>query len=303
VNFEQQAQAFLTSRVSRNRGPIKPSTLVAYKSRLENHILPAIGSQDLEGFGNGAMKEFAASLSRKGLKPKTVLEIVVLVKQLVASAVSQDGDYLYPRQWNHDFIDLPPVAAQKQPILTREQLKEAIADKRYGLFYALLAGTGLRIGEALALRYGVCGKKTGWDPRSAVVDVRSSIWRSREGAPKTPAAVRQVDLHPALNEALVAHAQYLTVTAGDYVFTSQAGSHLNETTVRRYSLRGLGIEGFHAFRRFRTTRLRESGVPEDLIRFWMGHAGVGVTDRYSKMSENAALRQDWAAKAGLGFEV
>jgi hypothetical protein len=29
--------------------------------------------------------------------------------------------------------------------------------------------------------------------------------------------------------------------------------------------------GFHAFRRFRFTNLRKQGVPEDLLRFWIGH--------------------------------
>jgi integrase len=306
VNFEQQAQVFLASRTARNRNPVKPSTLTSYRSRLDNHILPAIGSRDLESFGNGAMKEFARGLSEKGLGAKTILETVVLVKQVVASAVSPDGDYLYPRQWNHDFIDLPPLTGQKQPIVTQEQLKAALADKRYGLFYAFLAGTGLRIGEALALRYGSVSPRTAWIPGSAVVHVRSSIWRNLEGAPKTPAAVRQIDLHPDLNVRLQEHVRDLGLSPTDenFVFHGSNGcTRLCESTIRKESLKPLGIEGFHTFRRFRATYMREQGVPEDLLRYWMGHAGVGVTDRYSKMFENLSLRKTWAEKAGVGFDL
>jgi hypothetical protein len=60
---------------------------------------------------------------------------------------------------------------------------------------------------------------------------------------------------------------------------------------------------FHAFRRFRTTWLRKQHVSEDIIRFWLGHASREVTDRYSKLSEDAEFRRSVAASAGLGFEL
>jgi integrase len=305
VNFQEQSQAFLTSRTTRNRKPAKPSTLACYKSRIEKHVLPAIGTQDLASFGNGAMKAFAQGLTTKGLGPKTVLETVTLVKLVVASAVSEDGDLLYPRQWNTEFIDLPQVTHQKQPTLTPEQLKAALADKHYGLFYALLAGTGLRIGEALALRFGNVSKKTAWTPTSAVLHVRTALWRGQEGLPKTEAAVRDIDLHSDLNVRMQEYVRDLGLspTDEDYVFSIPNGYRLDESTIRRDSLKPLGIEGFHTFRRFRLTHLREQRVPEDIIRGWMGHAGTGVTDRYSKMMENVELRKTWAEKAGLGFEL
>jgi hypothetical protein len=42
---------------------------------------------------------------------------------------------------------------------------------------------------------------------------------------------------------------------------------------------------------------------EDIIRYWVGHAGEGITDRYSKLAENVELRKEWARRAGLGFEL
>jgi integrase len=309
MNFQEQSQVFLASRTDRQRDPVKASTLVSYRSRLQNHILPALGDLDIASFGNGAMKTFAKDLVRKGLAPKTVLETVNVVKLVVASAVSPDGDYLYPRQWNHEFIDLPRVADQKQPTLTPEQLKAALADPAYGMFYALLAGTGLRLGEALALRFGAISKKTAWTPTSAVLRVRTAICQNngKEGLPKTPAAVRDIDLHPDLNVRLLEYVRDLGLspTDEDFVFHSpKTGcTALCESTIRKESLKPLGIEGFHTFRRFRLTHLREQRVPEDIIRGWMGHAGAGVTDRYSKMMENVELRKTWAEKAGLGFEL
>ena len=61
--------------------------------------------------------------------------------------------------------------------------------------------------------------------------------------------------------------------------------------------------GFHAFRRFRLTRVRKNGVPRDLERFWMGHAETEVGDLYSKLKDDVSFRQEWAERIGLGFEL
>jgi integrase len=302
MNFAQQSEELVRDLTTRNCGPIKPATLQAYNSYLKNHVLPLLGAEDLATFNNGGLRKFARDLQAKGLGPKSITEVVSLTKQIVASAVSPDGVLLYPREWNHKFIDLPPVVKQKQPTVTDEQLAAALKD-RYGVFYAILAGTGLRIGEATAVRYGWDGVHTGWDPTKAAIDVRLSLWGRQEQDPKTPAAVRIVDLDPKLNEFLVGYTASRTLPAGAYLFQTSEGTPLWESHLKKYSLKPLGIKGFHAFRRLRITRLREIGVPEDIIRYWVGHEGQGITDRYSKLGEKEELRKQWAAKAGLGFTL
>jgi hypothetical protein len=61
--------------------------------------------------------------------------------------------------------------------------------------------------------------------------------------------------------------------------------------------------GFHAFRRYRVTHLRKQRVPEDLLRFWVGHADQSVTDGYSKVKEDVEFRRFTAEQAGLGFHM
>ena len=76
------------------------------------------------------------------------------------------------------------------------------------------------------------------------------------------------------------------------IFTNRNGKPLSQTNVVRRSLhpilKELGVEktGFHAMRRFRATWLRKQRAPEDLIRFWLGHAEQSVTDGYSKLAED-----------------
>lgn len=302
MNFAEQSTTLVKDLTTRNRNPVKPATLQAYNSYLKNHVLPLIGAEDLATFNSGGLRKFARDLQAKGLGPKTITEVVSLTKQIVASAVSSDGDCLYPREWNGKFIDLPPLGKQKQPMVTEDQLAAALKD-RHRVFYAFLAGTGLRIGEALAVRYGWDGKHTGWDPTKAAVDVRKSLWGRQEQDPKTPAAVRIVDLEPKLNELLVGYTAARTLPAGAYLFQTSRGGPLWESHLKKYSLKPLKIEGFHTFRRWRVSRLREMGCPEDLIRFWVGHEGKSITDRYSKLAEMEELRKEWARRVGLGFKL
>ena len=48
---------------------------------------------------------------------------------------------------------------------------------------------------------------------------------------------------------------------------------------------------------------RKQRVPEDLLRFWIGHADKSVTDGYSKVKEDVEFRRFTAEQAGLGFRM
>jgi integrase len=158
----------------------------------------------------------------------------------------------------------------------------------------LLAGTGLRIGEALAL------KITDLSPDCSALYVRRSIWHGREQEPKTPSAVRVVDIAEPLAQLLQG---YLNGKVG-YLFATKNGSPLQQRNVLR-ALHASGKKvGFHAFRRFRTETLRRGRVPEDLTRLWLGHAKQSVTDFYAGgLEKDEAWRREWCEHAGLGFSL
>jgi integrase len=298
VNFAEQGANFIQHLATRNRRRAKPATIATYERYLRNHIVPAIGQMELKEFSNAALKAFGQVLIEKKLSPKSIQEIAAFTRSVVASALGEDGEQLYPRKWNLDYVDLPPVGKQKSATVTPEQLGAGLKSP-WGVFYAFLAGTGLRIGEVVAVRIQDDREHTCWDPEASVVRVRTSVWNQREQAPKTPAAIREVDLDPRLNELLK---KFATDRTG-FLFANRRDGMICPSNIRTLSLKKLGIPGFHCFRRFRITRLRELGTPEDILRSWSGHAGQGITDRYSKLAENVELRIEWAVRAGLGFEL
>ena len=63
---------------------------------------------------NAVLKTVIAKMSEGGLSPKTITDnYAPIVKMVVASAVDEQGEEIYPRKWNAEFIDLPVAAHQK----------------------------------------------------------------------------------------------------------------------------------------------------------------------------------------------
>ena len=307
VQFKDQIPWYLHHLQTRNRAPAKPATLALYRSFSKNHVLPTLGDVSLEGFTNGPMKAFAADLVAKKLSAKTVSEICLFVRSVIASAVDSEGNQLHPRVWNHRFVDLPPVKGQRQPHVAKTLLQKIVRDKKYSprdrVFVATLASTGLRLGEILALRKGPSDPdQSVWDADNCVIRVRKSVWRGQIQEPKTSAAVRDVNLYSGVNEMLKEFTE--RKAAGEFLFSTRNGRPLPERYIRLYILRPMGIEGAHALRRFRVTHLRGAACPDDLTKVWLGHAaGSDITTRYSKLSSDDSLRRNWTENVGVGFEL
>jgi len=297
VTFRQQADWWISSLPARKRRPVKPATISGWRDALNAWLLPHLGDKMLTDVSNKTVRELVEKMSAAELSAKTIVNYVQVVKLVLASTVDEEGEQIYPRKWNHDFIQLPVVRKDKQrrPAVTEADLAQILSNvkkRKYAVLFALLAGTGLRIGEALALR------STDFGPDCRLLHVRRSLWRGKEQEPKTANAVRVVDIPEVLASEL---GDYISGVNG-YLFATAQGESLQQRNVLRV-LHSVKRVGFHAFRRFRLTWLRKSGAPKDLERFWMGHAPEEVGDLYSKLKEDVAFRQEWAGRIGLGFEL
>jgi integrase len=306
TTFHQQADRWMEHIQTRKRNPIARATASGYRSSLKKWLITNLGDLPLAQVDNKAGKDLVAKLYAANLAPKSIIEIVGVMKEVVASAIDGDGRQMFPREWNHEYMDVPIVDPKKQrrPTLTRQRLSEVIeqAKGRYRVLYALLAGTGLRIGEALAIRLDPYSEDhTTISPDYRTIHIRKSVWTGREQAPKTRNAVRSVDVCEPL-------AAFLREFVGDrksgWLFQSDTGRPLLQTNIIRDSLGKLNVEGFHTFRRFRTAQLRKTRVPWDLEKFWLGHANKDVTDKYAEqLKDDVEYRREWAEKVGLGFDL
>ena len=205
-------------------------------------------------------------MSDAGFSPKTVTLYSALVKQVVASAIGDDGEPLSPRTWNHEFIDMPLVVNQRTPSFTAIEIEQIINrananDRQLAVLYALLPSTGLRIGEALGL------KVTDFHDRA--LNIQRAIWNRQETTLKTRFAYRKVGLAPDVAQMLEA---FIGERKDGYLFRSRTGGPLADRNALRRSLHPIlkamgwkdgALAGFHAFRRFRVTYLRKQKTLED----------------------------------------
>jgi hypothetical protein len=123
----------------------------------------------------------------------------------------------------------PKVEKIEKPALTEQQVQGLLGavPVQYRAFYAVLALTGVRCGEALGLKWADI------DFADSTLHVRHAIYRGKETTPKTPAALRDRPTVPELRQALLNHKVMAVYREpSDYVFASASGSPLNPDLLR-----------------------------------------------------------------------
>ena len=248
------------------------------------------------------MRSVVERLAKKKLAPKTIQNICLVIKLVKASAIDDDGNELFPVKWNSRFIDAPIVDPTKQskPSFTGDEVTKIVkaASGRMQMAAILFAATGLRAGEMLGLEI------RHFDGTS--ITVNQALWHAKMGTPKTQNAFRTVDLHPDVAALLKA---FIGVRKTGFIFKARSGKPLSQVNLLRRELHplletlGVSMRGFHSFRRFRNTFLRQSHCPDGVLKFWMGHAEGDMSDRYDRSREDAEYRKDVVTAMGLGFEL
>jgi integrase len=141
-------------------------------------------------------KTFEPGGNRK-FSDKTIREYYLVLKLAIESAVNpKTRQPMYRKDWTAQQIGLPSVnkLQQKRPKLSTNHVEDIIgkATGQYAVLYSLLAGSGVRIREALALEVKLIG------PKGRTVNVcqqQCKITGEVKPHGKTDAAIRRVDLH------------------------------------------------------------------------------------------------------------
>lgn len=315
VTFEQQAEIFLKELRDRLREPVTDSSLGGYERALRLHLNPILGKLPLTGIWNPQLKQVVRSLSDKGLAASSIQTFINVAKAVIAFPVDEKtGEALYPRTWNPVLIDVPIVDPEEQntPSFSRENLTDLAAypHPRMRMLFTLAGATGARISELLGLEID---HHISPDFRSITICQQAINGKVKKRVKKA-ASRRQVDLHSDIAGILKSFvgtrkSGYLFVTCNDtpisysfaYKHLQRALKALGYTNEKAKS----GLAGVHAFRRARNTYLRnETGCPEGLLKYWIGHAmKQDMSDLYDKIKHDRKLRLEWAERCGYGFDL
>lgn len=280
-------------------GTLKARTLSHYQAILDRHVLRTLGGTRVRDLTKARLKALLIDKLEAGLAPSTVSIIHRTARVMLTSAVDDGVLLANPASRLGRTLRLVPSKATRQEeikAMTAEQLSDFLEtsrqrEPRWYPLLLLLARTGLRIGEALALQ---------WDD----VDLAGRALRvartladdgNRVDLPKSGHG-RDVDMSLQLTATLRTHdtsqkANALRAGAGTpaWIFPSETGSPLDPHNVRRAFRRILKLAKLpphftpHCLRHTFASTLISSGRPIAYVQRQLGHASIGLTvDTYGK---------------------
>ena len=241
---------------NRNGGPYKPSVVRKYEGTLRIDVLPRIGDEPVTAIQRGQLQRMVDELAVER-SPEHARKALVAMRVLMRLA---DRDGLIdndPCRGVRAPADPEPMRAAR--VLEPHEITAIIDaadqdDLRLGRslggpLLALLAFTGLRLGEALALPWG----PEGVDLENRCLHVLRAVDRVRglDGRfpfipPKTRSSRRTVPIGADLTRRLVAHrARSRTPQDGELVFTELGQPLIPNSQPRRAFQRAVRDAGIH----------------------------------------------------------
>jgi integrase len=168
ITFGEYAEAWLESRAD-----LKPKTRHQYQSLMRLHIMPTWGTVPLAKITFEDLTQWVARLSLAGLGPSGIRQSVFVMSAVLDHAVRSARIRSNPAHG----LGLPRPKRRDYVYLTHTQVR-TLADEagRWRLLVLLLAYTGLRWGEATALRvYDIDFDRRRVDVRRAFSDVGGRV--------------------------------------------------------------------------------------------------------------------------------
>lgn len=254
---------------------------------LRVHILPRLGDLKLAGIRRSDVQAFVKHLETKEVRPAThdvpartmspgsVRNVYEVLARVLDAAAEDRAISATPCRR----ITLPRDRDDEVVIPTLEDVEQirAALDERWRILTVFLAGSGLRIGEALGLRPGDV------DFLRRTVRVERQRLQSNELAPlKTKSSRRTVPLGQVVIDALAAHlAAY--PASDDALFVDELGEPLTYRRWKRLlsdaaTAAGVSVTS-HAFRHFAASALISGGASVKQVQAFLGHSSAVITLR------------------------
>ncbi|MBZ5557508.1 MAG: site-specific integrase, partial [Acidobacteriia bacterium] len=178
-------------------------------------------------------------------------------------------------------VKFPQQAAREAPaIIADDDFAKLLneVDEPYRTMVELIAATGLRIGELLAVRWRALDLEVG------TLAVRESVYEGKFQRPKTHKSRRTIPLGPHAITSLKEHRDRSTRKSDDdLVFPNKSGEPLRESKLLERVLQpaaeraGLGRVTWHQFRHIHSSLLNDLRVPVKIAQEQLGHASIQTT--------------------------
>lgn len=276
---------------------LKPKTALDYADTCDGYLRPTIGKTPLARLTPDRIERLLTSLR---CHPRTAQKVYLRLSQALTMAVRWGWLGANPCER----VDAPRYHAERKDLWTAEQLRAFLDGTRehwLGPLWALLAYSGCRLGEALALTWQDVDLATGRMVIAKSVQRIGGTWVTTE--PKTQAGMRTITLPHEGVEALQRQAKARLAQGGGgggLVFANTHGELLAHATVQvamRRECDRLGLPRVtpHGIRHLHASLLLAGGVAITDVSRRLGHATPGIT--LSVYSHSIPGRDDGAVQA------
>jgi integrase len=255
----------------------KASTQHGYKTVLRVHVLPAWRTWRLRDIERLAIQGWVSDQFRQGKGWQVIRNAWTLLASILESAV----EYGYLQANPARGVKFPLKAIKQKPaIIAGDDFVKLLGNLRepYRTMVSLIAATGLRIGELLALRWSAL------DLDGGTLTVRESVFEGTFQPPKTQRARRTIPLGARAVAVLKRHREMASRRQpDDLVFGNTKGEPFREAKLLQRVLQpaaegvGLGRLTWHQFRHIHSSLLNDLRVPAKIAQEQLGHASISTT--------------------------
>jgi integrase len=288
VTFEEYARDWIDTYQGRTTRGFRESTRVGYQRTIEAKAIPFfkkrggllcdIKPKDIKAFIKWLFDEKAQG---RKLAVGTVRGHVAAVKVLLATAVEEELLLRNPatgvRISNPAAPAVEEDAAEQHKALDTDELARFLraCSPEWEPFFRLLAMTGLRISEAIELRWKDI------DFGAKRLKVRRQFYEGVVAPPKSKYGKRDIPLSTVMSRLLWSRQG----KPGDLVFTGPRGLRVDHAWLWRRQLEpardaaGVPWAGFHTFRHTCASILFAEGKNPKQVQMWLGHSDPGFTLR------------------------
>lgn len=270
------------------RTHVRQSTYIIAEQHVRLHITPYLGS-----FRMGAIKPLDVLKWHATLEIKLSAGSIQVVHATLNKALSQAVKWEVLNR-NPATRSTPKAAPPRaQTLWDDAQLTTLLThlsdDSQFYTLVCLLAATGMRRGEALALQWSDIDLDEGTLHIQRTL-TRDTTFKWILGAPKSPASHRFIGLAPRLIDLFSAQAMNqqarqtssLRWSRTDLVFDRGDGNILTPDMVTWHWLKAIRETSLprirlHDLRHAAATRLLERGIALKVVSHQLGHSNIGVT--------------------------
>lgn len=270
---------------------IKPTTFTNYRLRVENYLKPELGNIIIKDLTSIQVQKMITKLAKKKLSAEFIRGIYMSLHAALNQAIQND---MIIRNVA-DTVTLPKIIRTKTEILTTKEQEKfiEIAKGHYlGELFILDLGTGLRLGEILALKWDEIDLDKNTLTVSSTLTIIKDFddpeakWHKEFGTPKTATSNRKIPLIPSVIKILESQKQYQAELSQELkevfdnehnlVFTTQIGKPLDPRNMQRtfksiLDKANIGRKKIHCLRHTFASRGLEKGIDMKVMQELLGH--------------------------------